>query len=108
MALGLLFIMLVVMSLLGILGVVLLFWVKNPKASDVILILLTAYSLLIAFEGATSEPVNFVMMQVIHWLVGFVAVIGTAMRFMQKKQTVVSKVLVSISIFGGLYLLFFI
>ncbi|MBE5962764.1 MAG: hypothetical protein E7256_15535 [Lachnospiraceae bacterium] len=106
MALGLLFVLFVVMIVLGIISTVLLFKVKNSNTSDVILVLMTAYSLLIAYLGANAEPTNFVVQQVMHWVIGFVAVAGTGVRFVTKKQSMLSKILVTISVAGGLYTLF--
>lgn len=106
MALGILFLIFVGMCLAAIVGVVLLFWLKTKKGLDVLLVLLTVYSLVIAFMGASGEPMNYVIQQVIHWLIGSVAIIGTSTRFIAKKQSVISKVLVSISVFAGIYYTF--
>ncbi len=102
MALGILFLLFAGMSILAIMGAVLLFWVKNKKASDVILVLMTAYSIVIAFLGADAEPTNFVIQQILHWVVAFVAVVGTGIRFTTKKQSVISKVLVTVSVLAGI------
>lgn len=106
MALGSLFIVFVVMTVLAIISTVLLFKVKSSNVSDVILVLMTAYSILLAYLGANAEPTNFVVQQVIHWVIGFVAVAGTGVRFVTKKQSMISKVLVTLSVIGGLYTLF--
>lgn len=106
MALGAIVILFGVMSLAAIIGTILLFWIKNKNASDVVLVLLTAYSLLIAYVGASGEPTNFIIQQVIHWLIGFVAVIGTGTRFITNKQSIISKVLVSVSVIGGIFDIF--
>lgn len=106
MALGTLFLVFAGMTMAAIVGIVLLFWIKDKNISDIVLVLLTAYSLIIAYLGAGGEPINFVMQQVIHWLIGFVAVIGTGTRFITKKQSVLSKVLVSVSVIAGIYYTF--
>lgn len=106
MALGALFILFAGMSVIGIIGTVLLFWMKNRNAVDVTMVLMSAYSLVIAFLGATGQPTNFVVQQVIHWIIGFIAIIGLGIRFTTKKQSVISKMLISVSVLAGLYATF--
>nr|WP_302599093.1 hypothetical protein [uncultured Cellulosilyticum sp.] len=106
MALGALFLVFAGMSILAIIGTVLLFWVKNKNAVDVIMVLMTAYSLVIAYLGASGEPTNFVMQQIMHWIIGLVAIIGTGLRFTTNKQSIISKVLVAISVLAGIYTTF--
>lgn len=106
MALGILFILFVVMGLLGIISTVLLFLTKNKKTSDILMILMTAYSLIIAFLAATALPTNFVSKQIICWVISFIAVAGAGIHFGTKKQSVLSKLLVVVSVAGGLVNLF--
>lgn len=107
MALVLLFLWFVGMSVLAIVGTVLLFLVKKKNANDVILVIMTAYSMSIAYIDAISQPVNFVSTQVLAWVVGLIAVVGTGIRFFTKKQLLISKVLVAGSVIGGIYFLYF-
>lgn len=72
-----------------------------------LLVLMTAYSISIAFLNAVSLPMNFVSSQILAWVVGLVAVIGTGIRFITKKQLIVSKILVVGSVALGIYLLYF-
>lgn len=107
MALGLLSLLFVLMAFLGIAGTASLLLVKSKKINDVILILMTVYSLVIAYLGASSQPSNFVTQQIVCWVIGVIAIIGTALRFITKKQLLLSKLLVILSVLGGLYCLFF-
>lgn len=102
MALGSLFVLFVSMSLLAILGIVLLFVIKKEAVSDKLLLVLTFYSLIIAFLGASAEPTNFVLQQLLHWGIGFVAVIGAVYRFMTRSQSMSSKIIVSGSLLAGI------
>ncbi len=102
MAIGILFLLFMVLCIAGILGSVLLFILKQEKANDVVLILMTAYSMVIAFLSATALPVNFVSQQVICWVIGFIAVIGAGIRFGTRKSSVLSKVLVAASVLIGI------
>lgn len=106
MALGILFLVFAGMSIFAIIGTVLLFWVKNKNALDVIMVLMTAYSLVISYLGANAEPTNFVMQQIMHWVIGLIAIVGTGLRFITNKQSILSKMLVAISTLGGIYALF--
>lgn len=107
MALGFLFLLFVGMSILAIVGIVLLFVVKKNNTSDVLLVLMTAYSMSIAYLNATAQPTNFVGTQILAWVVGLIAVIGTGIRFFTKKQLLISKILVCGSVILGIYFLYF-
>lgn len=106
MALGYLFLVFVGMSILAIVGTALLFVVKNRNASDAILVSMTAFSLIIAYLNANAQPTNFVKEQIICWIIGAVALIGTVLRFSTKQQTIVSKLLVVLSVLSGIVYLF--
>lgn len=107
MALGFLFLLFVGMSILAIVGIVLLFVVKKNNTNDVLLVLMTAYSMSIAFLNATAQPTNFVGTQILAWVVGFVAVIGTGIKLLTRKHLLISKILVSGSVILGIYFLYF-
>ena len=101
------FLWFLIMSVFAIVGTVLLFLVKKGKTVDMLLVLMTAYSISIAFLNAVSLPMNFVSSQILAWVVGLVAVVGTVIRFVTKKQLPVSKILVAGSVILGIYLLYF-
>jgi|GEM_PF-4721523 len=101
------FLWFLIMSVIAIVGTVLLFLIKKDKIVDMLLILMTAYSISIAFLDAVSLPMNFVGSQILAWVVGLVAVVGTGIRFVTKKQLTVSKILVAGSVAIGIYLLYF-
>ncbi|MEQ3339770.1 hypothetical protein [Clostridium butyricum] len=107
MALGFLFLLFIGMSILAIVGIVLLFIVKKNNTNDVLLVLMTAYSMSIAFLNATAQPTNFVGTQILAWVVGLVAIIGTAITLLTRKHLLISKILVSVSVIIGIYFLYF-
>lgn len=107
MALGFLFLLFVGMSILAIVGIVLLFVVKKNNTNNVLLVLMTAYSMSIAFLNATAQPTNFVGTQILAWVVGLVAIIGTAITLLTRKHLLISKILVSGSVILGIYFLYF-
>ncbi|MDC9320638.1 hypothetical protein PSL46_17850, partial [Clostridioides difficile] len=95
------------MSILAIVGIVLLFVVKKNNTNYVLLVLITAYSMSIAFLNATAQPTNFVGTQILAWVVGLVAIIGTAITLLTRKHLLISKILVSGSVILGIYFLYF-
>lgn len=107
MALVFLFLLFIGMSILAIVGIVLLFVVKKNNTNDVLLVLMTAYSMSIAFLNATAQPTNFVGTQILAWVVGLVAIIGTAITLLTRKHLLISKILVSVSVIIGIYFLYF-
>jgi hypothetical protein len=107
MALGVLFLMCVGINLLGILGSIALFLVKKRKASDILMALMTLLSLFVAYLGATGEPSNFIFQRILHWVIGLIAVLGIGVRLKMQKPSVYSKVLVVVSVLGGIYYAFF-
>lgn len=107
MALGFLFLLFVGMSILAIVGIVLLFVVKKNNTNYVLLVLMTAYSMSIAFLNATAQPTNFVGTQILAWVVGLVAVIVTGITLLTRKHLLISKILVSGSVILGIYFLYF-
>ena len=106
MAIGILFLMFVVMGIISIVGSVLLFILKGEKANNILLVLMTAYSIIIAFISSTAQPSNYVSQQIISWIIAFVAVAGTAYKFITKKQSVISNLMVAASVLGGIGYLF--
>lgn len=107
MALGFLFLTFVIMSVLALIGTVLLFVIKKSNANDVVLVLMAAYSMTIAYLNATAQPTNFVGAQILAWVIGLVAVAAVAGRFICKKQMQVFRILVAGSVIVGMYGLYF-
>lgn len=107
MALGYLALLVIGMGILALVGTILLFVVKSKRASDVIMVLMTFYALVIAYLSATAQPTNFVAQQVVCWVIGMIAVVGTGARFFKKEQSLLSKSLVTASVIGGFVYMFF-
>ena len=107
MALASLFITFMVLGISVISCTLVLLLTKNPKLSDIMLIVLTVLSLVVAYMSATAQPVNFVKEQILAWIIGFVALVGLALRYMKKEQVPTSKLLVAASAISGVLYLFF-
>ena len=107
MALGLLMILTVVILLLAIIGIILMFFVKNEKYVNVVFVVNAIYSLIITYLHATSLPTNFYLQITIAYAFGLVTIIALILKFGLKKYEQVAKYLVILSIIGGVYGTFF-
>ena len=107
MALGYLMLLFVGMSIVSIVGTVLLFVLKGKHASDITMVAMTFYALVIAYLNATAQPINFITQQVITWLIGLIAVVGCILYFAKKSSVPLAKGLVAISVAAGIAYLFF-
>ena len=107
MALGYLFLGFIGMSTLALAGIIALFILKEGTVYNTILILLTVFSLLIAFLSANAQPINFTTARIIVWAIGLVSIVGLGMHFISKKPLIASRLLISASVVLGIYKLFF-
>ena len=80
MALGYLLILSVFILVLSILGISLLFFLKNSKLKNVVFYFLVIWSILIAYLNATSLPTNYIVQQIIAWLFGSISIIAIIIK----------------------------
>ncbi len=106
MTIGIYFLLCAVMGIAAVIGSALLFFVRNKRASEVLLVLMTAYSLLIALIAATSLPQNATIRQAVCWIIGLVGVIGAGIYFAEKKNGILGQALVAASVLTGMANLF--
>ncbi len=108
MALGYLVLAFIISGVLAIIGTILLLIIKKKRPVDILMVLMTAFSILTAYLNATSQPSNFIAEQITAWLIGLIAVGGLGLRFVKKEQILLSKLLViGSTIVGVVYLYFF-
>ena len=109
MALGTLFLVFIIMAVVSIVGITFLWLTKNSRTKNFCICGLAIWGVVIAFMGATSEPVNYVSQQVIFWVIGIAGVIGILVNYLGKSKTaeLIAKILVTVSVVGGIYNLFF-
>lgn len=105
MALGALWILLLVMAVISIVSIVLLFTVKDNKINNVIFGFAVIFGILVSYLAVTSLPDNYTGTRIIAASFGVLAIIGIILRFMQK--TMISNVLVTASIVLSMLQLFF-
>ena len=78
---------------------------KN-KATNTTFIINTLYGILLAYMAYTSFPTNFTMQRILVIGLGILSILGILLKFNSEKFIVVSKVMLSVSIFGSLVLMF--
>lgn len=105
------FIFLLVLSVfilvVGILGISLLFFLKNSKLKNVVFYFLVIWSMLIAYLNATSLPTNYIVQQIIAWLFGSISIIAIIIKVKKTGKTNIPYILVTISVLLGIFMMFF-
>lgn len=105
MALGLLFFLYIVLSVVGLLSIVLLFTVKDPRKNNSIFGFMVIFAIVISYIAATSLPTNFNVARIFAASLGVIAVIAVVLKVMHKN--IAAKLLVTASVILGLTQLFF-
>ena len=106
------FIFLLVLSVfilvVGILGISLLFFLKNRKLKNVVFYFLVIWSMqLIACLNATGLPTNYIVQQIIAWLFGSISIIAIIIKVKKTGETNIPYILVTISVLLGIFMMFF-
>ena len=108
MALGLLMILFIVMSVISVVGISLLYLMKSPVARQVIFYIMAVWGMFIAVVSATGLPTNYTLERLITWAIGFLSVAGIVLhiRSSEDKARMAARLLVTISVAGGIIKLF--
>ena len=105
------FVFLLVLSVfilvVGILGISLLFFLKNRKLKNVVFYFLVIWSMLIACLNATSLPTNYIGQQIIAWLFGSISIIAIIIKVKKLGETNIPYIFVTISVLLGIFMMFF-
>ena len=109
MALGILMIGFVVMSVISILGLLLMFLVKNRKTKEKVLYFMAGWGMIIAVLGASAQPSNYVIQQLASWILGFLGIAGVLVykKAGNRWMTLIAYLLIILSVVGGMERLFF-
>ncbi|EOU1682416.1 hypothetical protein QTH11_02130 [Clostridium perfringens] len=107
MALGYLLIFFVFILVISILGISLLFFLKNRKIKNVLFYFLAVWSILIAYLNASSLPTNYLGQQIMAWLFGSISIIAIIINLKKTGETNIPYILVTISVFLGIFMMFF-
>ena len=85
-----------------------LYLVKSPGARQVIFYIMAIWGMIIAVVSATSLPTNYTLERLITWAIGFLSVAGIVLhiRSSEDKARMAARLLVTISVAGGIIKLF--
>lgn len=103
-SLALLVIAFMVMSLVSVVGVILLYAVKNTKVKKGMFYFLAIWGMIIAYCGVLSTPAYMLSEVVISWLLGGLSVVALLIQLCMKneKRFQIARVLVTISVVAGM------
>lgn len=104
MALGYLFILCISLLILSIISIISLGVTKRPKMTKTIIFITTGFSLLLTYMNVTSWPSNYILQQVIGYVLGGCSLLGIFMFY--RKQIIWSKILICFSILANFIQLF--
>ena len=109
-ALGALLIMFVVMVVVSFLGILFLFLSNNRKLQNGVFFFLACWGMLLSWMNATSGPSNYISRQLLAWAIGFIAVIAMLIRYAghSENRFKYSNILVSLSIVSSVLTMFFV
>lgn len=101
-------ILFIVMSAVSVVGISLLYLMKSPRAQQVIFYIMAVWGMFIAAYGATGLPTNYTLERLITWAIGFLSVAGIVLhiRSSEDKARMAARLLVTISVAGGIIKLF--
>ena len=85
MALGILLILFVLMSVISVLGLLLMYLVKDEKKKNLIFYVMAVWGMAVAVMGAVSLPSNYVVSQAAAWGLGGLSVIALIVNMAGKK-----------------------
>lgn len=102
MALGILGIFTWAIVIISVIGLALLWIIRNEKSNLALSASVTAWAALIAVINWSAQPSNYVVQQWLCIAIGAVAVVGLIVRLMMRKHVALGKLLISLSVIGGL------
>lgn len=107
MALGYLLILSIFILIVNILGISLLFLLKNQKLKNILFYFLIIWSILITYINTSSLPTNYLTQQIINWLFGLIPIIAIIVKIKRREKNNIPYILITLSILLGTFQLFF-
>ena len=103
-SLELLVITFMVMSLVSVVGVILLYAVKNEKVKKGMFYFLAIWGMIVAYCGVLSTPGYMLGETIISWALGGLSVVALLIQLCMKKEKrfQIARVLVTISVVAGM------
>ena len=108
MALGIILIAFIEMSVISILGLLLMYLLKNERAKAVAFYCMSVWGMAISVLNAITLPSNYTLSRMIAWGLGFLSVVGLIIhvRAKSKSQRMAAYILVTISIIACMLKIF--
>lgn len=108
MAIGYLLILFIVMSVISILGLLLMYLVKNERVKTALFYIMAVWGMVVAYLGASSLPSNFTTERILAWAFGFLSVIGLLLHLRSEagSRRTAAYILVTASVVLGVVKLF--
>lgn len=108
MALGMLMVLFVVMSVLGAIGILIMFLSKKSRLQSGAVYVMAAFGLLTAYLGANSLPSNYLSAQLFRWAIGAVGIAGALLYWKSSEESwkLAGRLLVAGSVVLGIAKLF--
>ena len=93
-----------VMSLVSVVGVVLIYLVKNEKVKNGLFYFLTVWGMIIAYCGVRSTPSYMLSQVIITFAIGALSVVALLVQLCMKseKKFQIARILVTISVVAGM------
>lgn len=98
MALGYLFILFIFITAVSIVGILLLYLLKNQRAKNIVFYFLAVWSMCIAFLDVTSLPSNYLMERLIALSFGVLSIIAIIFKIKKPEKPMVAYILVTASV----------
>ena len=108
MALGLIVVSFVAISVISIIGLALMYLLKNERAKAGVFYFLPIWGMIIAVLSATSLPSNWIAQQLIAWGFGILGAAGLIIHMKNPSASgrTAASILVTISVIGGVLKMF--
>lgn len=98
------------LSVISVLGILLMFLLKNETHKKTAFYLMTVLGIVAAWMNATSIPRNLVGEQILAWGLGALSILAILLQLLGKgkKEFTIAQILVVISVLGSIFHLFLI
>lgn len=108
MALGLIVVSFVAISVISIIGLALMYLLKNERAKAGVFYFLSIWGMIIAVLSATSLPSNWIAQQLIAWGFGILSAAGLIVHLKCPSASgrTAAYILVTVSVIGGVLKMF--
>ena len=93
-----------IMSLVSMIGVILIYLVKNEKMKKGLLNFLTVWGMIIAYCGVRSTPSYMISSTIVTWAIGALSVVALLIQLCSKNENrfKIARILATVSVVAGM------